>query len=191
MPIKLPSGCTKARAEELQTWAYRVWETHWKEFAPVSNSRAQFLKYVLRDHKDLDPDLMKKVELSVKAFAKHLRMKKSAGDKLIGVKTLSVWYNQGCYEDEFIDESAASLRERATETARRSCCVEGCRSETHGPAYPYCTDHLPNPKDDSLRDAYRALPVSKEKGNLSGQLQAMFASKLDQVMENTDMEDVA
>lgn len=190
MPIKLPAGCTKARAEELQTWAYQVWETHWKAFAPISNSRAQFLKYVLRDHKELDPELQKKIELSVKAFAKHLRMKKSAGDKLIGIKTLSVWYNQGCYEDEFIDESAASLKDRAIHELKY-CSKSGCTNQVHGPSYAFCADHIPQSNINQLRDAYKGLAIDPKKGNLLEQCKAIWSSKLDQTMDNMSMEDVA
>lgn len=152
MPIKLPKGCTNERAEEIQTWAYMVWEIHWKKFAPVSNSRADFLKYCIRDHDVLDVELMKKIELAVKAYTKYLYAKVKAGDKLVGVKTLSVWYNKSCYEDQFIDESAADLKSR---TELQTCSVDGCTNPVHGPRFRFCTDHVPNTSVERLRNAYR------------------------------------
>lgn len=183
MPIKLPKGCTEERFEELRVWAYRVWDQHWgvriKNSAPVSNSRAQFLQYTVRDFSILTPDLMNQIELAVQAYTKHLHSKKRAGDRLIGVKTLSVWYNQSCYEDQFIDESAASIADR---TIDRFCTHPGCKAKTHGPAYSLCTDHLPESGVAQLRDAYRELELDPKKGSLTKQLKTLFAVKRDEML---------
>lgn len=185
MPIKLPKNLSKDRHAELKEWVYKVWDMHWKRFAPVSNSRAQFLQYVLRDHKELTPEILKKIELSVVAYHKHLKMKSLAGDKLVGIRTLSVWYNQNQYEDEFIDESAASMRER-TAQALKECTTDGCHSPVHGVAYIYCTDCIPQSNIDMLRSAYKELPINPKKGKLQDQLKAIFAKKRDDLLTNMD-----
>jgi hypothetical protein len=196
MPLKIPTGCTQARVDEITTWAYKVWEMHWgvriRNSAPVSNSRAQFLQYCIRDYKLLDADLMNKIELSVHAFTKHLKLKRKAGVKLIGVKTLSVWYNQSCYEDQFIDESAASLQERAEAREQAAiCCTEGCKKPVHGPSYPYCTDHLPNDRINILRGHYKEMrdagDIDSSKA-LTPQCKAIFAKHMPNVHKDLENE---
>lgn len=186
MPLKLPKGCSKERAEEIKTWCYKIWEMHWKQFAPVSNSRAQFVQYAVRDYEILDEALMKKIELAVQAYTKHLKMKAAAnrGKGLIGIRTLSVWYNQSGYEDEFIDESASSLRDRikAGVEKLKQCEHEGCTNPVHGYAYIYCTDHIPESGLARLRDAYKDLPLDPNRGNLQNQLKTIFAVKRDKLL---------
>lgn len=188
MPIKLPKGCTQSRYDEIQEWTYKLWDIHWgiviKGSAPVSNSRASLLKYTIRDHDILTPELMKKIELAVLAYTKYLGQKRKAGDKLIGIKTLSVWYNQSCYEDQFIEESAASLEERTPKIG--TCCIEGCNKLCHGPQYQHCTDHIPDTGIDRLRANYRDNLKGMIHGDspLTEQCKAIFAKHLTNVQKD-------
>lgn len=156
---------SETEKEALRKWGYHVWEISWKELAPVSNSRAQFLKYVYRDFEKLTEDELKRIELAVQAQTKHWRLKARAEGKVIGIPTLSVWYNQGRYDDEFIDESAAALKEKVRMHEISQCSHEGCRNDCHGTAFDYCVDHIPynGAMADRLRDAYKALNIDKSR----------------------------
>lgn len=128
---------TPERETALKTWVYKVWPKHWKELAPVSNSRAGLLNYVLRDNPD--DGLLNKIELAIEAQAKYWRLKKKADGKVIGIPCLSTWYNQKKYTDEFIEESSIDLNQRI----QAKKCTQ-CQNDTHGENYSVCIDHLPN-----------------------------------------------
>lgn len=185
LPRKLPAGITKERAAELTRWVYKVWELHWKEFAPTSNSRAQFQQYVLRDYKVLDQPAMTNIENSVRSYTKHLRKLKQAGQKLIGVKTLSVWYNQECYNDQFIDD----MDRRAPAMELAQCSASGCSQKVHGPSYKYCTDHIPNTNIQVLRDGYRRMASMEDidkNENLTPQMKVIFAKHRSRVVKSME-----
>lgn len=183
LPRKLPKGITEDRATELTRWVYKVWDMHWKEFAPTSNSRSQFQSYVLRDHKILTTDLLKTIENSIRAYAKHLRDLKNKNQKLIGIKTLSVWYNQECYNDQFIDDE----NRRSAATVLAKCCDPSCDNDVHGPMFKHCTDHIPNTKLDTLRAGYQQMlddGVVKKGQNLRQQYESIVASKITNVTKS-------
>lgn len=185
LPRKLPAGITKERAEELTRWVYKVWELHWKQFAPTSNSRAQFQQYVLRDYKILDSDNMKNIENSVRAYTKHLKKLKNSGQKLIGVKTLSVWYNQECYNDQFIDD----MDRHAPHVELSQCSVAGCFAKVHGPSFKYCVDHIPNTNIEVLRDGYRCMVNAEDIDKndlLTPQMKAIFAKHRSRVIKSME-----
>lgn len=184
LPRKLPTGITEERAKELTIWVYKVWDMHWKAFAPTSNSRADFQKYVLRDFKILTPDLLNTIELAVKAYTKHLNSLSRKNQKLVGIKTLSVWYNQECYNDQFIEDTNRQARGPLD---LAECCIDGCKHEVHGPAYQHCIDHIPNTKIESLRDGYRQMlddGIIVKGQSLSEQCRAIFAAKVDNVKKD-------
>lgn len=151
--------------EALREWGYLVWEKSWKELAPVSNSRAQFLKYIYRDFEQLNQSELDRIENAIVAQTKHWRLKKRADGQVIGIPTLSVWYNQGRYDDPFIDESAAALKDRANLSEISQCSIDGCHRDCHGSAYKFCDDHIPfqGAMADRLRDAYKDLNIDKSK----------------------------
>jgi len=107
----LPKGCSKETAEEINIWVTKCWGAHWKEYGPSSNYRTTFLNYALRDYKELDEAEMTRIYNAVVAQTKYFKLKASAGEWVKG-KGLGVWYNQGIYNEEFIDESAADIAER-------------------------------------------------------------------------------
>jgi hypothetical protein len=187
LPRKLPAGITEERAKELTIWVYKIWDMHWKAFAPTSNSRADFQKYVLRDYKILTPDLLTAIELAVKAYTKHLNVLSRNNHKLVGIKTLSVWYNQECYNDQFIEDTS---RQASGPGDLAECCIEGCKHKVHGKAYQHCTDHIPNTNIETLRDGYRQMVddgVIQKGQSLSEQCRAILAAKIDNV--NKDLKD--
>jgi hypothetical protein len=188
LPRNLPAGITEERAKELTIWVYKVWDMHWKAFAPSSNSRADFQKYVLRDFKILTPELLNTVELAVKAYTKHLNTLSKKNQKLVGIKTLSVWYNKECYNDQFIEDTN---RQATGPLELAKCCIDGCAHEVHGPMYQHCTDHIPNTKIENLRAGYRQMVADGiiQKGqSLSEQCKAIFAASVDRV--NKDLANV-
>jgi hypothetical protein len=136
------------RKKELRVWVYKVWNFHWKELAPKSNSRAQLLKYVLRD--GFNNEELNRIELSIKAQTTHWR-KQNKIERVIGIPTLSVWYNQQRYDDEFIDESAMEMSEREQ---LKECSVDGCSNDIHGSMFSFCVDHVPNTKKEMLKQAW-------------------------------------
>ncbi len=189
LPRKLPKGLTEERARELTVWVYKMWDIHWKEFAPTSNSRAQFQQYILRDHKELDEDQLKNIYNSIRQYTKHLRKLKSEGQKLIGIKTLSVWYNQECYNDQFIDDATRSAK---PSLQLKPCSIQGCGQPVHGPMFDHCTDHIPNTKIDQLRDGYRDMVdrgVIAKGQNLKEQCRAIFAEKAKQIVGDVEKVD--
>lgn len=129
----LPKGCTTETAEKIDRWVTKCWDVHWREYGPSSNYRTTFLDYALRDYKDLDDKEMTRIYNAVVAQTKHFRMKAKAGDSVKG-KGLGVWYNQGVYDNEFIDESAASLAERSEVLSSEAlmCIKSGCKDVALG-----------------------------------------------------------
>lgn len=135
---------TEKRKEELRKWAYQAWQFSWRELAPVSNSRAQFLKYVVRDN--FDDEELTRIELSIQAQAKHWRRQNKIA-KVIGIPCLSAWYNANRYDDQFIDESASEMIDREQ---AKTCIVDGCENDVHGMAYKYCSTHIPSAHSDLI-----------------------------------------
>lgn len=134
---------TPQRREYLKNWVYKVWPTHWKSMAPVSNSRAKFLKYVLRDHEILDDDTLDQIAKAV--VIQKQRWEKQARqqhyNKMIGIPCLSTWYNDGRWEDiEQDDDEQIPLDTPII--AKKICAVPGCTEETHGKTFAYCSFHL-------------------------------------------------
>ena len=142
------------RLEELRVWVFKSWNLHWKELAPVSNSRAQFYKYVVRDNKS-DEEL-ERIGLAIEAQARHWR-KQNSKEKVIGIPTLSVWYNQSRYDDEFIDESAMAMGDKKSYAPTLPECSEsGCTEPVHGSGFTKCAFHIGS-NDPKLRESYKAL----------------------------------
>ncbi len=149
---------TPDRKEELRVWVYKVWNFHWRELAPKSNSRAQFQKYVERDNFN-DTELAR-IELAIVAQTKHWRNQNKI-ERVIGIPCLSVWYNQNRYDDEFIDESAIEMKDREQ---LKTCAVNTCSSPVIGSNYQYCHLHIPSVNDKR----YVALVKAKEEFNKLG-----------------------
>jgi hypothetical protein len=133
--------------DQIREWCYRVWPTRWKELAPSSDSRALFLKETIKLKPDEDE--LKRIELAIVAQAKHWRMK-SKVEKVYGIPRLSQWIKDRRFDDEFIDESAASIQERMD---CKICSVENCSQDVHGEKYDKCTDHLQQFHGDRLGKA--------------------------------------
>ena len=131
----LPKGCSKEKADEIDEWVTKCWHAHWKEYGPSSNYKSTFLDYALRDYQELDQEEMMRIYNAVVAQTKHFKLKASAGDFVKG-KGLGVWYNQGIYENEFIDESAADIAER-----RKTTKYCHCGEPTIGEKYSVCAKH--------------------------------------------------
>lgn len=115
---------TKPEEERIKAWVYRIWPMRWHEMAPVSDSRAQLLKYALRDA--FDDEKLNEIELAIIAQTKHWRAKAKADkfNRLTGIPTLSVWYNQQRYNDEFIDESMVAIKERGASVGAGCECAK-------------------------------------------------------------------
>lgn len=133
--------------DQIREWCYRVWPTRWKELAPSSDSRALFLKETIKLKPDEDE--LKRIELAIVAQAKHWRLK-SKIEKVYGIPRLSQWIKDRRFDDEFIDESAASIQDRISPDF---CSIDGCNQETHGEKYDKCTDHLQQFHGDRLGGA--------------------------------------
>lgn len=131
--------------DQIREWCYRVWPTRWKELAPSSDSRALFLKETIKLKPDEDE--LKRIELAIVAQTKHWRMKKKAEGKLFGIPRLCQWIKDRRFDDEFIDESAASITERINP---HFCSIEGCKQETHGERFDKCADHVAQFHGDRL-----------------------------------------
>lgn len=124
----------KTDEDRIRAWVYSVWPLHWKELAPKSNSRAQFLKFALRDKKK-DDELLK-IQRSIEAQTAAWR-EQSRKEKVIGIPTLSVWYNQGRWEDDISHNNLDRPK-----TILGECQREGCSKDVHGKNYDYCTFHV-------------------------------------------------
>jgi hypothetical protein len=133
---------TPERETFLTEWVYRVWKTHWKDLAPVSNSRAKFKNYILRDHAKLNDEILNKIAraISVQKW-KWIQEMKKTGKQPIGIPCLSTWYNDDRWEDvdDDDDEQAPDNHPLAQ---KRICECEGCEEETHGRMFAYCAEHL-------------------------------------------------
>lgn len=136
--------------DQIREWCYRVWPTRWKELAPSSDSRAVFYKEMLNLKKDkryvLNEELLKKIELAIVAQAKHWRLQSKAG-RVYGIPRLSQWIKDRRFDDEFIDESAASIQDRID---CKTCSIENCSQDVHGERYDKCVDHVAQFHGDRL-----------------------------------------
>ena len=132
----LPRKCTQDKGKLIYDWVCRCWAVHWKDDAPVSNKRGALLDYALRDHEELDEKEMTRIYNAIVAYKKYLDKRKQAGDNLSGIQTLSVWYNQRVYDEEFIEESSTELEERIN---LKYC---HCGEPTIGEKYTVCAKHL-------------------------------------------------
>ena len=64
---------------------------------------------------------------------------------------VSSYLNQGRYDDAI--ESMSDIKERVD---LKTCCIENCKQDVHGPAYQYCSGHIPNAHSDLLSIAWKA-----------------------------------
>ncbi len=156
--------------ETIKAWCYKVWVTHWRDLAPSSNSRSMFVKEVIKlkpDEEELD-----RIALAIVAQTKHWRMK-SKIEKVFGIPRLSQWIKDCRFDDEFIDETAVSMKERLT---LNICDYPHCQNEVVGEKFRKCRHH-----HGRKEDRYRAkkIEVMTKEGlmKLAGESVADYAQR--------------
>lgn len=151
---------TENQKEVLTRWAYDAWDKHWRELAPKSNSRALFLKYVMRDAKKLTPELRREIELAVEQQTAAWRAQ-ARKEKVIGVPNLSSWYNAERWTDDISHDNLSKEKECKTLPI---CSVPGCGRPVLGNAYTLCSFHIPHDHHERLRKAYIAAGLQRKEG---------------------------
>jgi hypothetical protein len=121
------------KESEIKEWCYEIWPKHWRDLAPSSNSRALFVKEMVK----LSPDEeeLKRIEGSILAQTRFWYIK-SKREKVFGIPRLSQWIKDCRFDDAFIDESYVDLNEQINVGQ----CIH-CDKPVHGSKYNMCTDH--------------------------------------------------
>ena len=120
--------------DEIKQWCYEIWPKHWRDLAPSSNSRALFVKEMVK--LPLDNDEIERIGGAILEQTRFWRLK-SKREKVYGIPRLSQWIKDCRYDDLFIDESFVDIKQ-SLEGAK---CTK-CDNPTHGTKYNQCHKHL-------------------------------------------------
>ena len=139
----------------LEEWVEIAWNAHWKRLSPKSNSKVKFKEYVLRDNK---PDNELRIIFVAIQQQRKMWERQSRIEKVVGIPNLSSWYNAGRWDDDITSDNP----ERPV-TQLKTCTVEGCNNDVHGPAYDKCCDHLATVGHiQAMREAYVRTGVDRK-----------------------------
>ena len=94
---------------------------------------------------------------------------------------VSSYLNQARYDD--VIESEVDRKERVD---LKTCCIEDCSNDVHGPAFKHCAEHVKNAHSDLLTKAFKATGLQYSSPDFVKDCQAMCRQGLNKMVNKAE-----